>query len=379
METNIQDNIKISVIMPVYNAGEYLSRAIGDVLSGTLPEIQLICVDDGSTDNSPEIIESFKEQDARVCSIHQSNAGPAVARNKGLELAKGKYIIFLDADDMYDSTLLESLYDIAERENLDIAFAKYDIYNVADNKYSMPSAEPHSFIFDGGAVTSKNENPDCILDSTTGYVWNKLFRASFLFDKKLSFDPDLYVFEDVHFVCSVMARAERVGAVDRVLIHHRVYSDQSRATLFRKYYGQVPVVYKKIKEFLMSHGMYIPLKRGYLNFSAGRCYKIYNILWADGKERLWNMLHEQYVAELDWLNCEKSDFENPEVCLFVINTALFNYSEYLEALEKGKSITFSDLAVLEREEFDRLLKQHQRNEQIKANWDKINIFKKPNP
>jgi hypothetical protein len=76
-----------------------------------------------------------------------------------------------------------------------------------------------------------------------------------------------------------MALAERVERIEDILIHHRVYSEQSRATLFRKYYGQVPVVYKKIREFLMHHGMYIPLKKGFFNFSTNRCFKVYNILW----------------------------------------------------------------------------------------------------
>lgn len=373
MENIFEKKVKVSVIMPVYNAGEYLSHAIGDVLSQTLSDIQLICVDDGSTDNSADIIDSFMAKDDRVFCIRQDNAGPSVARNAGIDLVTGKYIIFLDADDMYEPGLLQSLYDIAEKENLDVAVAKFDIYNESDNKYTLPSGEPHSFIFDNGVVTSKNEHPDHILSSTTGYVWNKLILTSFLYDKKISFDPDLYVFEDVHFVCSVMALAERAAVVDSVLIHHRVYSEQSRATLFRKYYGQVPVVYKKIKEFLMHHGMYIPLKKGFLNFSAGRCYKIYNLLWADGKERLWNLLHDYYAAELDWINHDKVAFESLELCEFVTNAALYNYSEYLDRIEKGKNI---DIEQLDKESFDRMIKQKQRIEQRKANWEKINIFKK---
>ncbi len=375
---NIMDSeIKVSVVMPVYNAGEYLSRAIGDVLGQTLTDIELICVDDGSTDNSPEIIESFKAKDSRVTSIRQSNAGPSVARNKGLELVRGKYVIFLDADDMYEPTLLESLYAVAERDDLDVAVARFDIYNDSEDRYTLPADEPHSSIFSPDVVTSKNEHPDHILSSTTGYVWNKLIRASFLHDKKITFDIDLYVFEDVHFVCSVMSLAERVERIEGILIHHRVYSEQSRATLFRKYYGQLPVVYKKIREFLMHHGMYVPLKTGYLNFSAGRCYKIYNILWADGKERLWNLLHDRYVAELDWLTFDKSHFESAEVCEFVANVALYTYAEYNQRLDKGESI---DLSSLEDGEITKKVNHNQKVSHRRAVWNKImsfiNIFKK---
>ena len=376
-ENIIDSEIKVSVVMPIYNAGEYLCRAISDVLAQTLTDIELICVDDGSTDNSTAIIESFKNKDSRVSSVRQNNAGPSVARNKGLELVRGKYVIFLDADDMYEPTLLESLYEACERDSLDVAVTRFNIYNDSENKYTVPLDEPHSSIFSTGRVTSKNEHPDFILSSTTGYVWNKLIRTSFLRDKKITFDIDLYVFEDVHFVCSVMSLAERVERIEGILIHHRVYSEQSRATLFRKYYGQVPVVYKKIRDFLMHHGMYVPLKKGYLNFSAGRCYKLFNLLWADGKERLWNMLHDSYIAELDWLNNDKTAFESAEVCEFVANAALYRYDEYLQREEKGKNI---DMDQLDKEKINKQVDKKHKGEHRRAVWNKIidiiNIFKK---
>ena len=372
-ESNVNKDIKISVIMPIYNAGEYLSRAIGDVLAQSLADLELICIDDGSTDNSPKIMKKFAASDNRVKIVRESNAGPAVARNRGIELAKGKYIIFLDADDFYEKDLLLSLYNTAESGKLDVAVAKFDIYNEEKDAYTTPLDEPHGSIFVSGGVTSKNEHPDFILSSTTGYVWNKLFLASFIYDKKLAFDPELYVFEDVHFVCSAMALAERVGRIDGIMIHHRVYSDQSRARLFRKYYGQVPVVYKKIKDFLMQRGMYVPLKKSFLNLSSGRCYKIYNLLWADGKENLWNMLHEEYAAEFNWLEHDKTDFESAEVCEFVANVALYTYSEFLSREDEGKSINVS---ALEEDEITKKLTQKKKGEKRRAVWSKINIFKK---
>ncbi len=379
METTVHSesrDIKISVVMPIYNAEKYLGRAIRDVLNQTLSDIELICVDDGSTDNSTDIINSFVKKDSRVSSIKQSNAGPSVARNKGFVLAQGKYVIFLDADDMYEPTLLESLYNMAQKDNLDVAVTRFDIYNESSKSYVKQADEPHASIFAPGKVTSKNEYPDFIFASTTGYVWNKLIRTSFIRDKKIAFDNDLYVFEDVHFVCSVMALAERVERIDDILIHHRVYSEQSRATLFRKYYGQVPVVYKKIKDFLKRQGMYIPLKKGFFNFSTNRCSKLYNILWADGKERLWNMLHDQYIAELEWLSFDKSDFESAEVCEFVANAALYTYAEYNAHIEKGDSV---DVENLEDGEIAKKVNKNQKISKRRAIWNKImsfiNIFK----
>ncbi len=343
--------IKVSVIMPVYNAGEYLRRAIGDVLSQSLAEIELICIDDGSTDESLKIIKDFQRSDDRVKIITESNSGPSVARNKGIASAVGEYVIFLDADDFYESDLLETLYGMAKEHSLDIAVAKYDIYNEEKDKFLAPADEPESHIFSPGAVTSKNEHPDKILQSTTGYVWNKLFSAALIRDKQLSFDPELYVFEDVHFICTAISMAERVEMAEGILIHHRVYSEQSRARLFRKYYSQVPVVYKKIKEFLMSHGMYVPLMKSFLNMSVGRCYKIFNLLWDDGKEKLWDMLHSGYAEEFGWYRHEKDVFESLELYEFATNVGLYTYKEHTE---KGKNI---DPLQMNKETFDKQKKK----------------------
>ena len=362
--------------MPIYNAGDYLTRAIGDVLRQSLTELELICVNDGSTDNSLSIIKSFMKKDQRIKLINQQNAGTSVARNVGIEAACGQYIIFLDADDFYEKDLLKLLYEAAEKDNLDVAVARFDIYNDNQNKYSVPMEEPHSGIFVDGSVSSKNEYPDFILSSTTGYVWNKLFRTTFVKNMELAFDPELYVFEDVCFVCSALALAERVAKIDDILIHHRVYSEQSRARLFRKYYSQVPVVYKKLKDFLMKRGLYIPLKKGYLNFSAGRCYRIYNLLWDDGKERLWNLLHEEYYAEFNWHQHEKTDFESLEVYEFVANVALYSYSEYLQRMEQGKNI---DVEQLDKEKMNKQIEQNVKISRRRMVWNKImhfvNIFK----
>ena len=369
-------DIKVSVVMPIYNAGDYLTRAIGDVLRQSLTELELICVNDGSTDNSLSIIKSFMKKDQRIKLINQQNAGTSVARNVGIEAAVGQYIIFLDADDFYEKDLLKLLYEAAEKDNLDVAVARFDIYNDNQNKYSLPMEEPHSGIFVDGSVSSKNEYPDFILSSTTGYVWNKLFRTTFVKNMELAFDPELYVFEDVCFVCSALALAERVAKIDHILIHHRVYSEQSRARLFRKYYSQVPVVYKKLKDFLMHRGLYIPLKKGYLNFSAGRCFRIYNLLWEDGKERLWNLLHEEYYAEFNWHQHEKTDFESLEVYEFVANVALYSYSEYLERMEQGKNI---DVEQLDKEKMNKQIEQNVKISRRRMVWNKImhfvNIFK----
>lgn len=366
-------NIKVSVVMPVYNAGEYLSRAAHDVLGQSLSDIELICIDDGSTDSSVQVLREMQRRDARVKVITQKNEGPSVARNVGLAEAVGEYVIFLDADDFFEKDLLLKLYTIAEKDSLDIAVARFDIYNEDKNQFFAAADEPHSNIFSTGVVTSGGEHPAHILQSTTGYVWNKLFRLDFLRNKDLSFDPELYVFEDVHFVSTSISLADRVERVEDILIHHRVYSEQSRARLFRKYYGQVPVVYSKIKQFLMKHGMYIPLAKSYLNLSASRCFKIYNLLWEEGKTRFWDTLHSGYAEEFGWYRHEKEDFESPEVYQFVCNVGLYTYSQYLVRVQRGESL---DASQLDKEKMNRRLAERRKLDHRKEVLSKLNVFKK---
>lgn len=332
------ENVKISVVMPIYNAYDYLKPAIDGVLNQTLADIELICVDDGSTDNSLSILKEYQKLDERVRIISENNAGPSIARNKGLARARGKYVIFLDADDFYDYSLLEKLYNLAEENTLDIAICKFDIYNNRKAKFEDNIRSDHGEIFNETDIVSKNDYPDVILSCTTGYVWNKLFRREFLVEKELVFDSDLRVFEDTHFVVTAFSLAERIGKCSERLIHHRVYNDQPRNKLFRKYYCQVPEVYAKIKEFLRAHGMYTPLSQSFLNLSASRCYKIYNLLWHDAKEEFWDALHNKYADELGWGKAEPEHFEDSAVCDFVASVLLYNHKQQSRRDKKGLRI-----------------------------------------
>ena len=97
----------VSVIVPVYNAADYLAECLDSLLEQTLKEIEIICIDDGSTDSSLEILRSYEQRDSRVAVLKQNNAGPGAARNNGIEAARGEYLYFLDADDFCHAEFLE--------------------------------------------------------------------------------------------------------------------------------------------------------------------------------------------------------------------------------------------------------------------------------
>lgn len=356
-------DIKISVIVPIYNACKHLRPALDSILAQTLREIEIICVDDGSTDTSLDMLKIYQKMDNRIRIVTETNAGPGHARNNGLKRARGKYVAFLDADDFFEPEMLEKLYDHAEENDLDIAIARYDIYDNKKGKFVANIESEHGKIFEGGAITSKNEYPDYILQSTTGAAWNKLFKRSFISEKNITFTTEAMIFEDVYFTVSALAFAERVARIPDILVHHRIYSQQSRVRSFRKYYIQVPGVFLKIKEFLMKGGMYQPLAKGFLNLSCSRCYHTYNLLKSDDRELFWNMLHDGMNEMLGWEDHEAEDFENKEVCEFSANVEMYTYEQYKRRLAMGRK--------LDKEKLSETLKQNKRRKRIKAFFAKL--------
>lgn len=340
----MSSEIKVTVIMPIYNAYDYLRPAMDSVVAQTLEDIEIICIDDGSTDKSLSVIKEYQEKDSRIRIVTENNAGVSTARNKGIIRARGEFIMFLDADDFFEPTLLERLYVEAVKHELDIAVCEYDVYNTKQSRFTPAVPEDKAGILESGEIISKSEYPEHILQCMSGYIWNKLFRTSLIREKGLMFAPELYVFEDVHFLCTALAYAGRVKGITEILVHHRIYSEQSRAKLFRKYFKQIPRVYLKIKEFLTSNGMYIPLSVSYLNLSASRCYKIYNILWSDAKEDFWDLLHNGYADAFGWFTHESDDFFDKDVCDFCANVGLYTHSQYEKRMDRGRELNIDKMS-----------------------------------
>lgn len=113
-------DIKVSVIIPVYNAQKYLEKCLNSVVSQTLKDIEIICVDDGSSDSSPDILQSFAKKDSRVIIKRQKNLFAGAARNNGMDTARGKYFVFWDSDDFFEKNALEVLYNKCEKERADM-------------------------------------------------------------------------------------------------------------------------------------------------------------------------------------------------------------------------------------------------------------------
>ena len=125
---------KVSIIVPIYNSEKYMEKCIDSILNQTLNDIEIILVNDGSTDSSLEIAERYKQRDKRVIIINQINSGPSIARNNGIKIATGKYIGFVDSDDYIEKTMYEKLFEVADNNKVNVAMCNYNEIFLYDNK-----------------------------------------------------------------------------------------------------------------------------------------------------------------------------------------------------------------------------------------------------
>lgn len=182
--------MKVSIIIPVYNVDEYLPECLDSVINQTLKDIEIICINDGSTDNSPAILNSYAQKDNRIVTINKENEGVSKARNYGLNAAQGEYIMFLDADDYYTLDACEKAYNAVKLNNTDIGvfgFAKLNNNKIETSWHSKEITK----------ICKENYKID--LYSFQGMIWHKIFRKSFLDEYNIRFLTDLKTGEDSVF------------------------------------------------------------------------------------------------------------------------------------------------------------------------------------
>lgn len=225
-------NPTVSVIVAVYNVEPYLSRCAESLASQTMREFEVILVDDGSTDSSGVMCEELARTDARFRAVHQNNGGLSDARNAGLAVARGEYVVFIDGDDWVEPTLLEDLLRAAVELSADVVVAG-SIVDVEDDRGNLLSSsrrEPAEQVLKPGAARVKLERQ---LLGLLGYAWNKLYRRELLAEHSLVFETGLSLVEDVVFNAQVVQVANRIAVISAAHVH---YVQRQRQTLGAKHY-----------------------------------------------------------------------------------------------------------------------------------------------
>ena len=211
-------NIKVSVIVPVYNVEKYLKRALLSLDKQTLKEIEFIIVNDGTKDNSGKIVEEFLG-DKRFIYIKQENKGLGAARNKGMEYAKGEYIAFLDSDDYVDIDFYEKLYINAEKKNADVTAASIIRKRETFEKWRVHYEKTSIF-------TNKNEIFNAVKYPEQSYVWNKLYKKTFLDEINFKFQEGVF-YEDICAQLKVLLNCKKLVTVPDTNYYYMVNDGSS--------------------------------------------------------------------------------------------------------------------------------------------------------
>ncbi|MBQ0105876.1 MAG: glycosyltransferase, partial [Armatimonadetes bacterium] len=222
--------IKVSVIVPVYNVEKYLRKCLDSIINQTLKDIEIIVVNDGSTDSSLSICEEYAEKDERIILISKENAGLSHTRNTGLKIAKGEYISFIDSDDYIEKNMLQTLYDLGQKSSADIIFCNNDIINVKRFKCK-------SYPYPTGKTVYASEfkkNIDYFLNGYIMTVWRKIYRKDFLSLNSIWFDDTVMFQEDIPFTTLCMEKAESICGTDEVLYHYILRDGSITNTYFLK-------------------------------------------------------------------------------------------------------------------------------------------------
>ena len=196
------ERVIFSIIIPIYNSEKTLKRCLDSVVHQTFSEYEVLMIDDGSTDGSSIICKSYSDSDKRFQYFHMTNTGPAAARNKGLENARGEYIAFIDSDDYVSENYLEKLYTAFTEQNADVVFLSYKLIGPEEKTVRIPALVENYY---NDLITLSEAN-------MFGYTWIKAFRRSIIKDTR--FQNDFKIMEDEMFTCEVLRQECNVSTVN---------------------------------------------------------------------------------------------------------------------------------------------------------------------
>jgi len=296
----------VSVIMPVYNAARYLDASLGSVLRQTLTQIEIILVDDGSTDDSLAVMKRYQAADQRVSVIQQPNAGAGVARNAGLKVATGKYLSFLDADDIFEPDMLRAAYEHAVALDADICiFRALDFSDKTGRLWINHNCHPSDFPGQPFRFEDVTGNPFHIM----GFAWDKLFRRDFVVAGGFQFQA-LPNANDALFTYSALLQAKRIGFLNRQLVRRRletganISQDVDRAWQAEWRYESA------LKAYLEQSGLWARYRVDFLNAYAGHwVYRLSHLKTPQAASAMFDFTITDWLAQMPVLELGASQIQ----------------------------------------------------------------------
>ena len=272
---------KVSIVIPVYNVQKYLKQCLDSVVNQTLRDIEIICVDDGSTDSSGQILDEYASRDSRIKVIHKPNSGYGNSMNIGFDNATGEYIGIIESDDYAELNMFETLYDIASSNNLDVIKSSFYFY------YSIPEEKNEKFEIVSNVISGVTMKPSTYFEANMEMVelynikpsiWSAIYRKDFIRKNKIRFlETPGASFQDTSFNFKVWALAERAQLIQDAFLHYRQDGEGSSINSKAKVFC-VCDEYEEMEKFLSEN----PILQGRLDYVLQRI-KYDTYMWNFGR------------------------------------------------------------------------------------------------
>lgn len=277
----------VSIIVPVYNVEKYIQRCIDSLSNQTYKNLEIILVNDGSTDKSVEICECAALKDQRVRVIHQHNSGSSVARNTGLDHATGKFIAFVDSDDHLQKEAIDEMLQLLLVNNLDVVEFERDNPNAPssfDNKFKIETQE-EAFIR--------------TIKTSSFQVWKRLYKTSLISDMR--FIPKI-IHQDVFFVIDLLKRIDKIGHLNKPLYN---YNRDNQSVIRSKYTLAKTKAGIMATEYILEHALntkkITSLKKAYIvSYYTGHFFSLCRNKELDKEKRLRNYLRSEIRKNATW-------------------------------------------------------------------------------
>lgn len=233
-------NELVSIVIPVYNKEKHIKKCIDSVINQTYKNIELLIIDDGSTDNSGKIISEYNDE--RIKYFKNNNQGIGKTRNFGIKKSNGKYIMFLDSDDYLDTNIVKFMLNKILKDKLDMVVCDYyEVKNTKNNEIKIINFENCSIM----------DNPELLLSINLS-PWNKIYKKSFILKNNIEFDEESK-YEDVIFVIDALINAKKIGKIDKALYYYVINENSETSIRDEKVFDILKIIdkirnkYKDIK------------------------------------------------------------------------------------------------------------------------------------
>ncbi len=306
----IKNNPKISIIIPIFNSEEFINECLNSLIKQTFKNFEVICINDGSNDNSLTILKEFEKKDERIHIFSQNNTGAGIARNVGMEKSKGEYLLFLDSDDTFEDIMLEELYAKIKQNDNEIVICNSQNFIVKENKkiFHRKNYLISDKILKIKSFSSKDIKKD-FFNLFIWWPWDKLFKKKYIDNLGIKFQ-NLRSTNDLYFIASAVIAAKKISFLDKILVKHRTGINTSIENTREKSWDNFYYALKKLKHFIQEKNLYIRFHQDFINYVVSFSLWQLNTLKGNSFYSLYQNLKNKWLKEFDVTKYEKSFFYN---------------------------------------------------------------------